>query len=132
MSRVNATILVLVSLLLAAALRAGERDLGTGYQLENVTVLDPNMRLNDCRRLMKEFNEALGLECRDCHDLKNFASDDAPLKLIAREMMKMERDINAQWFAGEPTVNCYTCHQGQRLPTAQPAVADADSTDSGE
>jgi len=113
-------VVALLTLLLAAALFlvAAERDAGTGYELENVHVMDPSMRLTDARRYMLTFNDALGVECRDCHDLRSFASDEHPTKLVAREMMRMTKEINEKWFAEEPeeVVTCFTCHQGQRLP----------------
>jgi Photosynthetic reaction centre cytochrome C subunit len=107
--------------------RAAQVDAGTGYELENVQVMDPDMRLADARIFMKEMNDALGLQCRDCHDLRDFASDGNELKLAAREMMKMQRDLNAQWFpdAEEPRVTCWTCHRGERVPPArQPGVEE--------
>jgi len=100
----------------AASLLADEVDMGTGYQLQNVEIMDPNMRLNDARWMMKELGEDVGLDCRDCHDLKDFAADTKPLKLISREMMRMEKDINDTYFAGARVVTCYTCHQGGRKP----------------
>ena len=59
------------------------------------------MSLADARRYMVEFNDALGVQCRDCHNPKSFPSDEKPLKLAARDMMKMQREINARWFADE-------------------------------
>jgi hypothetical protein len=95
-----------------------QKNLGTGYELENVEVMDPKMRLADARTYMIQFNEALNMQCRDCHDLRDFASDDNELKLVAREMMKMELEINERWFPDSevPVVTCFTCHQGQRIP----------------
>lgn len=84
--------------------------------LQNVEVLDPSMALRDARRFMVQFNQALGVSCRDCHVLRDFTLDDKPLKVRAREMMKMQRDLNAKWFAGADVVNCWTCHRGSRVP----------------
>jgi len=101
-----------------------ERDLGTGYELENVEVLDKSMRLADARRYMIQFNDALGVTCRDCHDLRDFADDGKEMKLVAREMMKMQRELNETWFPDreEDAVTCFTCHQG----SLEPAVVAAD------
>jgi len=80
------------------------------------------MRLEDARRYMIRFNEALGVQCRDCHDLRDFASDEKELKLAAREMMKLEIEINEQFFPeheGGPAVTCWTCHQGSRIPATE-------------
>jgi hypothetical protein len=109
----------------AIALTGAARDLGTGYKLENVEVLDPLMRLPDARRYMIQFNEALGVQCRDCHDLKSFASDAKPLKTVARNMMKMQDEINETWFPDAETevVTCWTCHRGQRIPPAASGAA---------
>jgi nitrate/TMAO reductase-like tetraheme cytochrome c subunit len=106
--------------LLSVVLMGADRDLGTGYELENVEVLDKSMRLADARRYMIEFNDALGVTCRDCHDLRDFADDGKEMKLVAREMMKMQRDLNERWFPDreEDAVTCFTCHRG----SLQPAV----------
>ncbi|HMB71852.1 MAG TPA: c-type cytochrome [bacterium] len=99
-------------------LTGAAKDAGTGYQLENVEVMDPLMRLEDARRYMIRFNEALGVQCRDCHDLRDFASDEKELKLAAREMMKLEIEINEEFFPDHEgqAVTCWTCHQGSRIP----------------
>lgn len=102
---------------------AADKDLGTGYELENVHVMDKSMRLVDARRYMLTFNEALGLQCRDCHNLRDFAQDDGyPLKLVAREMMQMQKDLNEKWFPDheEEVITCWTCHQGELKPAVAP------------
>lgn len=104
--------------LLSVVLMGAERDLGTGYELENVEVLDKSMRLADARRYMIQFNDALGVTCRDCHDLRDFADDGKEMKLAAREMMKMQQELNEAWFPDreEDAVTCFTCHQGTLTP----------------
>ena len=120
-------LLALTASLPALVLLGAEKDLGTGYELENVQVLDPSMRLADARLYMVTLNDALGVQCRDCHDLRNFASDEPPLKLVAREMMKMEKELNEKWFAdSESQVSCFTCHQGQRIPPGVDSTAATD------
>ncbi len=116
----------------ALPLSGAERELGTGFQLENVEILDPGMGLPAARRYMKSFNEALGVRCRDCHILRDFASDYVPLKVVAREMMGMTREINDLWFPGEEEViTCFTCHQGRRIPPRSLMPESADSTAGG-
>jgi hypothetical protein len=116
-------------LLLPIFLLGAERDLGTGYELENVEVMDPTMRLADARRYMIEFNEALGVTCRDCHDLRDFADDGKEMKLVAREMMKMQKELNETWFPEREAdaVTCFTCHQG----SLRPAVSAEDLSPEG-
>jgi hypothetical protein len=127
MRRATPLLLALPLLCGALFLVAAEKDAGTGYELQNVHVMDKKMRLADARRYMTTFNEALGVTCRDCHDLRDFASDDNELKLTAREMMRMTKEINEKWFAeaGGEVVTCLTCHGGRRIPapTGSPAGA---------
>jgi len=106
--------------LLSSFLTGADRDLGTGYELENVEVLDKSMRLADARRYMIEFNDALGVTCRDCHDLRDFADDGKEMKLVAREMMKMQQALNEEWFPDreDDAVTCFTCHRGSLEPVA--------------
>ena len=105
-------------LLLPVFLLGADRDLGTGYELENVEVMDPTMRLTDARRYMLQFNDALGVTCRDCHDLRDFADDGKEMKLVARDMMKMQKELNETWFPDRESeaVTCFTCHQGSLQP----------------
>jgi hypothetical protein len=79
---------------------------------------------------MQGFVQALGVSCGGCHMPKgNFASDENPRKVRARQMIEMTKALNAQFFAdhqaagGESTlgrVTCYTCHQGDLKPKAAP------------
>ena len=70
---------------------------------------------------------ATGRVCTDCHvqDASAVAGwaperDDKPLKLRAREMMKMVKAINAGNFG--VTVGCGTCHQGRNQPAGLQAM----------
>jgi len=80
---------------------------------------------------MRHFVQALGVSCGGCHVPRNFASEDNPRKAIARRMIEMTRDLNAQYFPnftpadGESSlgrVTCYTCHQGTTQPAKGPAA----------
>jgi hypothetical protein len=59
----------------------------------------------------------------------NFASDENPRKVRARQMIEMTKALNKQFFPdhkpaeGESTlgrVTCFTCHQGDAKPRAAP------------
>jgi cytochrome c553 len=79
---------------------------------------------------MQGFVQAVGVSCGGCHAGRgNFASDDNPRKLKARQMIEMTKAINKQFFPdlkpaeGESVlgrVTCYTCHQGETKPKAAP------------
>jgi Photosynthetic reaction centre cytochrome C subunit len=79
---------------------------------------------------MQHFVEATGISCGGCHMPRgNFASDENPQKLKAREMIEMTKALNKQFFAshkpaeGESVlgrVTCYTCHKGEAKPKTAP------------
>ncbi|ACL25500.1 cytochrome c-554 Puf2C [Chloroflexus aggregans] len=57
----------------------------------------------------------LGVGCQYCHNINNFASDEYPQKIAARNMLRLVRDINAQFIVNLPAwkgnyVQCATCH----------------------
>ena len=62
--------------------------------------------------------------CNYCHvvaaDSVNYAADDIYTKIVARRMLQMVQDINVNWtrhVGEEKGVNCWTCHQGQPVPS---------------
>jgi hypothetical protein len=79
---------------------------------------------------MQHFVEAIGVSCGGCHMPRgNFASDENPRKVKARQMIEMTKALNKQFFAdhkpaeGESVlgrVTCYTCHQGEAKPKSAP------------
>ena len=79
---------------------------------------------------MQHFVQAVGVSCGGCHMPKgNFASDENPRKVKARQMIEMTKALNTQFFAsytpaeGESTlgrVTCFTCHQGEAKPKTVP------------
>ena len=79
----------------------------------------------ELKKYMKEIGKDLGVKCTFCHDL-NDKSIDTEHKLVAREMMKMQMDLNKQYFAmigdsllkHENTlqISCWTCHRGNKEP----------------
>jgi hypothetical protein len=94
---------------------------------------------------MEVLRTSLGVECNYCHVSGEFQerghvgdrqSDANPRKLIARDMIKMTKDIN-RTLTGvgvfpDPSnvVTCWTCHRGNRHPPISPngtaaAVASA-------
>ena len=79
---------------------------------------------------MQNFVMAIGVGCGGCHAGRgNFASDENPRKVKARQMIEMTKAINKQYFPdhkpaeGEDVlgrVTCFTCHQGEPKPKAAP------------
>ena len=72
---------------------------------------------------MQAMRPALGVQCTFCHMPPDMASDDNPKKLIARKMMEMVNQINANFPDGKAHVSCYTCHRGATMPLMTPPPA---------
>ena len=97
--------------------------IGTG-QLKNLQVLDFESE-RDLKKYMKTIGKDLGVKCTFCHDL-NDKSIDTDHKIIAREMMKMQMDLNKHVFAQisdsllkkekKLQISCWTCHRGAKKP----------------
>ena len=74
---------------------------------------------------MKVIGKDLGVKCTFCHDL-NDKSIDTEHKIVAREMIKMQLDLNKSFFSligdsllqNENTlqISCWTCHRGSKEP----------------
>jgi hypothetical protein len=69
--------------------------------------------------------QGLGVSCNTCHVRNNFASEEKPEKLKARQMLEMTKAINKEFFPdykpkeGESVlgkITCYTCHKGETTP----------------
>ncbi len=95
----------------------------------NLTVLPPGTRVHGDGSIMHDFRDALHVDCDFCHSAKGFQLDDNPRKDIARKMIVMVREINANFPGtgvypeGTQAVTCYTCHRGD----PHPATASNDS-----
>jgi hypothetical protein len=101
-------------------------------QAPTPTVVDsPNVKVLTglyAQQFQEEMNfmvQALGVSCNTCHVRGNFASEDKPEKIKARQMLEMTRALNKQYFPdhkpkeGESVlgrVTCYTCHKGETTP----------------
>lgn len=67
---------------------------------------------------MKTMAESLGVTCKHCHDLTDFAVNDPDThKETARAFMIMTKNINEGILKdSESKVTCFTCHQGRIHP----------------
>ena len=91
---------------------------------KNLQVLDFES-VRDLKKYMKTIQKNLGVKCTFCHDI-NDKSIDTEHKIIAREMMKMQIDLNKSFFAqiGDSLlkhenplqISCWTCHRGSNEP----------------
>lgn len=69
---------------------------------------------------------SLGVNCLFCHNSADFITlQYYPTNGIAHRMWKMVDDINHKYLPPEiEAVTCYTCHQGNKWPTALVAAGD--------
>lgn len=99
---------------------------------QNLQVLPKDSSAGTVVGTMKSFANNLGVRCQFCHvgeeglplEQFDFVADVKPTKNVARVMMRLTRDINAQLDAGLATpaagglrVTCMTCHRGKSKPT---------------
>src|SRR5580693_4573817 len=76
---------------------------------------------------MHFYQAATGHRCVDCHVHEAngqfaFDKDDKRAKATAREMIKIVRTVNDEFFKGAVNVTCATCHKGAR-PQGLPPLA---------
>jgi hypothetical protein len=94
---------------------------GGGGPPKNLKVLKPE----EVRMAMGAAVAGLGVQCGECH-VADRSSDEKPMKVTARMMFEMTKDINAKFPDGKAHVSCFTCHRAQKEPLmAAPAAAPA-------
>ena len=118
---------------------------------KNLKVYPADMPVRALIDTMAGFTRALGVRCTYCHigqegqplSSYDFASDEKPEKLKAREMIRMVAAINGDFLTKLPTrrepaiaVACATCHRGitqprplQQVLLASYATGGADSAE---
>jgi hypothetical protein len=77
------------------------------------------------------FTRSLGVNCTHCHVPDHWDADDKGAKETARAMSRMVEAINSEYLkkiptlnSANPSVNCTTCHRGQKRPALEmPAAA---------
>ena len=105
--------------------------LGMGQAPKPEVVSSPNVTVLTglyAQQFQEEMNlivQGLGVTCNTCHVRNNFASEEKPEKLKARQMLEMTKTLNQKYFPdykpkeGESVlgkVTCYTCHKGESTP----------------
>lgn len=84
---------------------------------KNVQILPKEISEQLMMEVMENYSTALGVECTHCHVEGNMAADEKLEKTIARKMMTMTNEINANYFGKDSgTIGCMTCHNGKTHP----------------
>ncbi len=96
-----------------------------GETYQNLKVLG-DLSTDEFNRLMLSLNDWVVPKnaseeragCNYCHNPENMASDEIYTKGVARQMLVMTRNINANWksHVKNTGVTCYTCHRGNAIP----------------
>jgi photosynthetic reaction center cytochrome c subunit len=110
----------------AAQTAAPVKTVGQDPRYKNVQVLK-DLPADQLIPAMQFIETSLGVECETCHVEGAYEKDDKPLKKTARDMMKMQMEINKNNFGGNRQVTCNTCHRGAEQPASIPVVKDTDA-----
>jgi hypothetical protein len=122
---------ILVILVVTSPITTSAQPPSTPNKVESPTVTAlTGLTVSQFEQEMQHFVQAVGVSCGGCHLPKgNFASDENPRKIKARQMIEMTKALNAQFFPthtpaeGESVlgrVTCFTCHQGDLKPKSAP------------
>ena len=90
----------------------------------SLKVLPPGTEVHGKGSIMEDFRDALLVDCGYCHQGTDWVSESNPRKELARQMILMTRQINANfpgsgvYPAAPQAVSCYTCHRGQPHPVS--------------
>lgn len=119
----------LSKVLVLFVLLAGTATAGVPDKFTNLKVFPEDIGKRELIGAMKSFTTGLGVHCSTCHEMKvpgdfdsfDWASDKLPSKDVARGMMKMVQEINANLLPAATKehdfqVRCVTCHRGLENP----------------
>jgi hypothetical protein len=73
--------------------------------------------------LMRDFNQALAVECVHCHIENQWKDETKPAFTTARNMLRMVRTLNDGPLKDVGEVQCWTCHRGSVKPSRLPGEA---------
>jgi len=91
-------------------------------QFKNIQVLK-DLPAEQLIPTMQFISASLGVECDFCHVEHQMDKDDKKEKGYAREMMKMQFEIDKGHFDNKLEVTCYTCHRGSPHPVGTPILS---------
>ena len=93
-------------------------------QFKNIQVLK-DIPAEQLIPTMQFISTSLGVDCEFCHVEHQMDKDDKKEKGYAREMMKMQFEVNRGHFDNKLEVTCYTCHRGSPHPVGTPVLSAA-------
>jgi hypothetical protein len=70
---------------------------------------------------MSVYSASLGVECSHCHEPGSFSAPSKPAYQMVAKMEPIFDEIPKHFDASrQPLMQCYMCHQGQRIPQRNP------------
>ncbi len=99
-----------------------------GQKFKNIKVLN-DMPADQLGKVMNIFSASLGVNCNFCHIEGDFAKDGKEEKETARQMIKMNLELNKNYFDNRPEISCNTCHNGKTHPQSLPNLTAAATTE---
>ena len=100
----------------------GETPKTASQQFKNIQVLK-EIPAEQLIPTMQFISASLGVDCEFCHVEHQMDKDDKKEKGYAREMMKMQFEIDKGHFENKLEVTCYTCHRGSPHPVGTPILS---------
>ncbi|HEY6952276.1 MAG TPA: c-type cytochrome [Bacteroidota bacterium] len=104
----------------------GQEDKPAPEVFKNIQVFK-ELKAGQIPGMMETWSRSLGTSCQHCHIVDQWQKDDKPEKQIGRDMLQMLGEINSKQLANirnldskEPTISCWTCHQGRIKPPKAP------------
>lgn len=102
---------------------AAGRTTPASAEMKNVTVMG-DVPVERFMAAMLAMKGAIGAECKECHPVERFESDEVRAKLKTRQMMRLSVEIGELFFEKKARVTCFTCHRGKWSPEQDPPLAD--------
>lgn len=102
---------------------AAGRTTSASSEMKNLTVMG-DVPLDRFMAAMLAMKGAIGAECKECHPVEKYESDEVRAKLKTRQMIKMSVEIGELYFEKVARVTCFTCHRGKWTPEQDPPLAD--------
>jgi len=100
----------------------GQEQKTAAQQFKNIQILK-DVPAEQLIPTMQFISASLGVECEFCHVEHQMDKDDKKEKGYAREMMKMQSEIDKGHFENKLEVTCYTCHRGSPHPVGTPILS---------
>lgn len=83
-----------------------------------------NMTEAQIKPHMEKMSKEIGVKCVFCHNVKDYTSEEKPMKDFVRHKIQMVEWLNAKYRPKDAKweYSCYSCHRGQVKPVPSSAL----------